>query len=51
MIKDRGIFFLVTKAVDAKGEDPYGWEHEIKMYNVEQASVTTITNSWYTIVH
>ena len=33
--------------MDAKEEDPSGWEHEIKMYSVKRASPTIITTSWY----
>lgn len=51
-IKGHGLCKLETKAVKTKEEEEelIGWEKEIKMYNVEQASPTLDINSWYTDV-
>lgn len=46
-MKGHGLFWLSVEAMDVKENDQSGWEQEIKMYNVEWASPTTITNSWY----
>lgn len=46
-IKGHSLCQLATKVVDAKEDDPSGWEQEIEMYNVERASPTSIYNSWY----
>jgi len=47
LIKGHGLCRLAMEIVDVKEEDPSRWEQEIKMYNVEKPSPTTITNSWY----
>lgn len=48
-IKGYGYFQLVEEAVNTKEEEEYilGWEQDIEMYKVEQASPTTSTNCWY----
>lgn len=45
-IKGHGIFWIAAEAVDVKEEYLSSLDHEIEMYNVEQASPTTIMNSW-----
>lgn len=37
-IKFYGLCWLASEVVDTKEDDPFGWEQEIEMYNVERAS-------------
>lgn len=50
-VKGHGIFWLTKKAVNEIEDDPFGWDQDIEMYNVERATPTTISNSWYADVH
>jgi len=34
-IRGHSLHWLVAKEMNAKEEDPFGWEEEIKIYNVE----------------
>lgn len=48
IIKGHGLFLLAKKVMEAKEEeDILGWEQEIEMYNIKQASCITRKNSWY----
>jgi len=52
-IKGHGLCRLVAEAINVKEEeeDLSGWEQEIEIHDVERASPTINTNSWYTDVH
>lgn len=51
IINGHGPCQLVEEAMNDTKGDPSKWEQEIDMYNVEQSTPTTISNSWYTNVH
>jgi len=47
IIKGHGLCRLTEEAMNEIEDDPTRWEEEIEMYNVERATPTFISDSWY----
>lgn len=46
-INGHGLCWLSVEVVKAAEDDPSRWEQEIDIYNVNRATPTTISDTWY----